>query len=189
MTRRGFFRRVGAMGLALVPGLAWAAPRRAREQEIKLAYLYNLVRFTRWPEGVPAEGEPFRFGLWGGDPFGTSWDDLALRRVGGRPAEAVRVRNPAEALRCHALFLVEEDGALLGRMLEAVRGRPVLTVGDAPGFVDRGGMVGFVHRDGRIRFEINVGAMRRSGLRMSADVLRLAARVVGLEGKGDVSLP
>ncbi|WP_025322045.1 YfiR family protein [Deferrisoma camini] len=191
MSRRRFLSWAVA---ALVGG--WSRPaapaggaRTGREQEVKLAYLYNLARFARWPRDDPPTAGTFRFGIWGDDPFGPLWNELIGRVVHGRPVEVVRVRTARDARACRVVFLAGATVPAVGRMLEALDGWPVLTVSDQPGFVDRGGMVGFVRRGEKIRFEVNLGRVRAAGLRISAEVLRLALRVVGQEGAGRGSLP
>ncbi len=164
-------------------------PRTGREQEVKLAYLYNLARFTRWPSGDPPEGGAFRFGVWGDDPFGPLWDELIGRTVHGRPVEVVRVRTAREARGCQVVFLAGATVPSVGRMLEALDGWEILTVSDQPGFVDRGGMVGFIRQGEKIRFEVNLDRALAAGLRISAEVLRLAVRVLGQGGAGRGSLP
>jgi len=191
MNRRRFLGwAVAALVGAWGRPAAWAgAPRTGREQEVKLAYLYNLARFARWPGDDPRPAGTFRFGVWGDDPFGPLWNELIGRAVHGRPVEVVRVRSARDARGCQVVFLAGATVPAVGRMLEALAGWPVLTVSDQPGFVDRGGMVGFVRRGEKIRFEVNLGRVRAAGLRISAEVLRLAVRVVGQEGAGRGSLP
>jgi hypothetical protein len=54
---------------------------------------------------------------------------------------------------------------------------PILTVSDAPGFVNRGGMIEFVLDSNRVRFEINLAAARAAGLNLSSELLRVATAV------------
>jgi hypothetical protein len=52
-----------------------------------------------------------------------------------------------------------------------------LLVGDGPGFINGGGMIGLVRFGNQIRFEINARAARQSGVSISSKLMRLAARV------------
>jgi hypothetical protein len=52
-------------------------------------------------------------------------------------------------------------------------------VSDAARFTTRGGMIGFVLDDDRVRFDINLAAARRSGLQISSRLLRVARKVEG----------
>jgi YfiR/HmsC-like len=62
-------------------------------------------------------------------------------------------------------------------ILGEVRGAPVLTVGDGDTFPRRGGIVGLIIEDGRMRFAINPDAAQRSGVRLSSKLLSLARLV------------
>jgi hypothetical protein len=55
-----------------------------------------------------------------------------------------------------------------------VASQPVLTVGDSPRFLDEGGIVQLVRVGNHLRFNINVAAARRAGLRLSSHLLGLA---------------
>jgi len=51
-------------------------------------------------------------------------------------------------------------------------------VSDIPDFVQQGGMIQFVLRDGRVRFEVNLAPAQRNGLTMSSELLKVAVQVV-----------
>jgi hypothetical protein len=55
-----------------------------------------------------------------------------------------------------------------------VRGLPILTVGEAPGFAEHGGVIRFVLEDNRVRFEVNVAAAHQADLTISSRLLTLA---------------
>ncbi len=181
--------------------LAWAAgmprpsgaePRVAREHAVKLAYLFNLIRFTRWPEGALPPDGPFTLGVLGDDPFGPLLAELERRKLHERPVRVVRIRAPEQARECQALFVAASESQRLGAILHLLEGLPVLTFGDLTDFAARGGGVGFVRQGDRVRFEVNLGAIRKAGLRMSSEVLRLAARVLDPprdKGEGDAKVP
>ena len=62
-------------------------------------------------------------------------------------------------------------------MLDASSGTPVLTVSDAPEFVNSGGMIGLSKRGNKISMQINVAAYESSGLVISSQLLELAVLV------------
>jgi hypothetical protein len=53
-----------------------------------------------------------------------------------------------------------------------------LTISDTPGFVQAGGIIELKLRAGRIRFDINQGAARQVGLKLSSQLLKLADEVL-----------
>jgi len=51
---------------------------------------------------------------------------------------------------------------------------PILTVGETPGFAERGGVIRLVLEDNKVRFEVNVDAAHQAGLTISSRLLTLA---------------
>jgi hypothetical protein len=56
---------------------------------------------------------------------------------------------------------------------------PVLTIGESTTFLDEGGLINLRLVDGRVRFDVNVDAANRVGVRFSSQLLRLALSVRG----------
>jgi len=169
-----FFSPVGRTSV----GAATPAPQAA-EHEVKAAFLYHFAHLVDWPEPAGA-ADPLVVGVVGRDPFGPALDQLKGKAVRTRPIEIRRFATPAELdpRLVHILF-VGGDADAIARALGAVGGAPVLTVGEAEGFAQRGGMIGFrVTPEGRVGFDINLKRAERAGLRLRSQLLKLA-RIVG----------
>ena len=54
----------------------------------------------------------------------------------------------------------------------------VLTVGDTSGFTESGGSINFLMEDSKVRFDINLTASEKAGLKIRSQLLRLAKKVV-----------
>ncbi len=175
----------GLAAAVLAAAAAFSTPVGAGEHtpteyEVKAAYLFNFARFVEWPsEAFTTAREPFAICVVGSDPFGSVLDTiLAGESVAGRSVIARRITLPADARGCQILFA---SGAERGpAIVDAVDGRPILTVGDEEAFARRGGMVSFRREQNTVRFDVNPEAVRRSGLKMSSQLLNLA-RIVPTE--------
>jgi len=172
--------------LLVLPAIAWplAGPaiagmrEQATERDIKAAFLYNFTRYIEWPpEAFAGASEPFRLCVIADEDFTRRAASFVTgEQVHGRPIEFVV--PPASALaRCHILFVGRQAGARLSALLAVTAGRPVLTVGETPDFIDRGGMVLFEVDQGRVRFDIHLGAASRAKLVVSSKLVRVARRV------------
>ncbi|MCJ7729928.1 MAG: YfiR family protein, partial [Sedimentisphaerales bacterium] len=53
----------------------------------------------------------------------------------------------------------------------------VLTVGDTSGFIESGGVINFMLEENKIRFDINLTAAEKTGLKIRSQLLRLAKKV------------
>jgi hypothetical protein len=168
-------RRVAAAlwlaGLALTPAHAQELP----EYRLKAAFIYNFAAFTEWPAET---GPQLNLCVFGADPFGPELDALAGKKVGERSLVLQR-KAPLAALKtCQIVFVCNAESAQLPRVLEAVRGLPVLTVTDTPGATRQGAVINMALAQGRITFEANLVAARAARLTLSSKLLRLATEVV-----------
>jgi hypothetical protein len=153
--------------------IAQGAPDVSLEYRVKAAYLFNFAKFIEWPP--PARSGPLTICVAGRNVFGDVLEQtIAGEAVDGRPLTARVILEPMDG--CHILFVPQ--GAAETAYLRTTQDTPVLTVGETPGFVARGGVANFVLEGGRVRFEIDPGHADRAGLRISSRLLRLA-RVPG----------
>ncbi len=155
------------------------------EYELKAAFLFRFTEFIEWPAGAfPSPQAPIRICVFGKDPFANALDQtLSGERVGGRALMAVRPDSVSELPNCHVVFIGQSERPRMIEILTDLRGKPVLTVADTPGFLDNGGMVNFVIEGGRVRFDINLAATETARLRMSSKLLR-SARLVQRRSRG-----
>jgi hypothetical protein len=151
------------------------------EYKLKAEFLERFTRFIDWPADDAAPARPFVIGVFGENPFGTWLEELAAsRRIQGRPVRVEEVRDPARAAQCQVLFITSSQKGRLAQILSSTADKPVLTVGDTDGFADRGVLINFYVSDDNMRFEINDAAVKKSGLRLSSKLLKLA-RVIHLD--------
>lgn len=152
---------------------AEAAP--ATDNEVKAAFIHNIAKFVEWPPSAP---RGLKLCLLGQDPLGGAAAVLQGKAVGGMAWEVAAVK-PGDSLReCRVLFIGASESDSLRRVLDGVKGSPVLTVGDSGGFAGQGVAVNFYLEQNKVRFEINVDAARRAGLRISSQLLKLARIVL-----------
>lgn len=164
------------VGLLLATAVALpAAEPKPTEYDVKAAFLYNFARFVEWPEG--ARQDTLRIGILGKDNFGNAFDAVLGRARQPQPVVVQRVDQVDELGPCHILFVSDSERRHVAPTIASVAGRPILTVSDLEGFAERGGIVCFVTRQSKIRFQINPAAAERAGLRLSAKLLRLAELV------------
>ncbi len=166
--------------LALPVSGLLARAQDVTELSLKAAVVYNLAKFVDWPaEAMPATG-PFTACVFGDDA--TLARIVKGRLIGGKSISVVRVRIDGPLKTCHLLYVPRGGSAQLAAILAAVRDAPVLTISDIHDFAGRGGVAELFVENGRIRFNVNLDAARRSRIRFSSDVLALAAHVHGGPG-------
>jgi hypothetical protein len=142
-----------------------------REDQFKAAYLFNFVKFVEWPASAPVDTLTVCF-LGGKGVHDALATGIDAKRVGARKLIARQLKRPTTVDSCDVLYA---DAASVDLSLAV--GLPVLTVSDAPQFAAKGGMIELFTENHRLRFVINVAHVHNAGLRMSSDLLKLAARV------------
>lgn len=168
------FRRLAlVLVAALVFCPAGTAPRaRAAdfsEYEVKANFLAKFADFVDWPSGATT----VVIGVLGDDPFGGSLDKAVQgQTVAGRPVMIKRSHRLEDLRTCQVLFVTKSERGRAGEVLAAVQGAPVLTVGDFEQFTKEGGVIAFVLTEGKVRFEVNAGAAKQTGLKISSRLLK-----------------
>lgn len=171
----------GAVAILLLASLAGRpvaihAENAPTEYQVKSAFIYNFVKFVDWPrEAFARDDSPFIIGILGTDVFGGELE----RIVGPKSINQRRLKiehlQPGDDLRhCHVLFVAPSEEKKLNQIFPPLKDRPVLTIGETPNFARAGGVIGFIIEDGKVRFEINVDAARRSHLFIQSALLNLA---------------
>lgn len=166
------------LGVLILPVLFMReSSGQSPEYRVKAGFIYNLMRFTEWPNGAfRRSDDPLRVCVFGENPFGHYLESIAGPEVGGRRVTVDQTGiDGIEA--CHVIFISRSSQMELRLALDRLDGRPVLTIGDMDDFAAEGGAVNLVTRRGKVRLEVNPDAVKRAGLTLSSAVLRLATIV------------
>lgn len=163
---------------ALAQPLQRPASAPSLEYAVKATYLYKLAPFVNWPpDEFTTPDAPFRICVAGDDPFGDYLQKaVAGRSLGAHPFEVSRLETLTPDAACQIVFISHLPSQSIGQALDAVSGKPVLTVLDST-MPHPGGIVQFVIEHGRVRFEIDTSAAARNHLTISSKLLNLALAV------------
>lgn len=156
------------------------AGQTAEEHQLKAAFLYHVANFVTWPEDAEGTASgPFVIGVLGSNPIEPYLEALRGERIRGRGIRVLRIDAVRNVDDVQVLFVDASETPNLPRLLEATAGRPLLTVGESPGFTQSGGTLRWFVEEGRLQLEVNLCAVERAGLTISARLLRLAHITVG----------
>jgi hypothetical protein len=148
-----------------------------REYPLKALYLYNFGSYIEWPRNAFAdERAPFTIGVLGPSPLIESLQQIAVSKtIGGRKIQVSRFENVNQIGSCQMLFVPASIPLANQRLaIAAVKGRPVLLVGETPGFAKDGGGMNFFVQANKIRFEVNLDATKEQQLKVSSKLLAIA---------------
>lgn len=142
-------------------------PSTALENSVKAGYVVKFTQYTTWPTNVFASSNaPIVIGVLGDDPFGKVLDREASELQGNRPLEVRRVRILEAATQCHLVFISATENRNEAKWLEALRDKPILTVGESGRTIPRGGVIELWVDKKHVRFEVSQSAMERAGLKI-----------------------
>ena len=193
-----------AIATLLAGALVTATAGRAQDvdarqlAEVKAGFLLNFARYTTWPaERLGGADTPLRVAVVGDDGVAGALEAIAARAGATAAGHRVAVeRFPSleplapddydsaveVLLDVHMVYIGDPSDRSAMELIERFAGRNVLVVGDGAGFAAAGGMIG-LWRDGeRVVFDANPGAIRASGVVVSARVLKLARLVETVGG-------
>jgi hypothetical protein len=168
-----------ASAFLLLAGKPQASSPPAPEYKIKAAYLLNFARFVEWPSSAFVdERAPIIIGIVGEDPFGEAIEETVKgNTVGGRTIGVKRFRQIGDIDGCHVLFVSRSLEKEIKEVLRRLGSRLVATVGECDHFAGLGGIFGFFVKENKVRFEVNVDAAKRAGLKISAKLIQVGTVV------------
>ena len=168
------------VAMVILPSLGFEAHAQdssvSSEYLIKAGFIYNFANLVQWPSNAFTQPDsPIVIGILGEDRFGTVLDRaLAGKKVNGRIFLVKRLKSVTDLKECHIVFVSSSEMAHLAEAIHLVKGMPILTIGEIPGFARRGGIINLVLEDNKVHFEVNVEAAKEADLNISSRLLALA---------------
>jgi hypothetical protein len=164
-----------ALALALLPAAAASAAETSLPS-VKAAFAYNFIKLTAWPEARFASATaPLDVCVIKGDPM----EDALRESLDGKPAGARTLAVKAVAgedtfASCHALYLGAQLSPRYGTLMSRAVTHGVLVVDEGAQFSWPDGMLRLFTEQNRVRFELNLDALERAGLKVDPRLIRLA---------------
>lgn len=185
-TRAPVFRVRGALRAfavvvfhLVICGQTFAQQFHPTESQVEAAYLYNFGKFVTWPSDRLAGAETFKICILGKDPFGVALDSIVSgESIGGKQIKVQRLAAVQQAQTCMILFLASSEENQLPAILAAARNFSLLTISDINHFAERGGDIGLIREQDRVRFEVNRTAAEEDHLALSSELLKIAVKVI-----------
>ena len=172
---RGLPTALGLCCLLAARALWGAEGTVSKEQQLKAAFLYNFTKFIEWPPSRFADGNsPIVVGVLGRNSFSDELEKIVKdRTVNGRAITVRVVTEAAEVPAVHLLFIPAAEET----RLPPAAWQQATVVGESEALAARGSTITFVQAGGKVRFEINIAAAERSGVKISAQLQKLATAV------------
>ncbi|MDX8406311.1 MAG: YfiR family protein [Mariprofundus sp.] len=153
---------------------SYANGLKAGVSDLKAAYMFNFIRFTDWPEQAGAKrSAAITLQVLGDSAIMATMHSIAEKPVAQQIGLDVQSCVTATCIgQSSALFIGKEERDYQ-QLLAQLKGKPVLTISDIQGFAARGGMIEIRYQDTKLTFIVNLQAVERAGLYISAQLLQL----------------
>jgi hypothetical protein len=160
--------------LPLIPMMA--AAQDVTEPSLKAAFIFNFAKFTEWPADAMATGEPLVLCVLGDAVIGEALERAVRSRtlLGHKLDVSQATSNETPRDGCHILYLSGVTPTHAAKLLAGLRDAPVLTISDAEGFTQMGGIAQLFFHHGHLRFTVHLESAKRARLRISSRLLALA---------------
>jgi len=148
------------------------------ESIVKAAFLERFTRFVEWPEetGINDSTKNFVIGIYGE----SDWQNIIEEvykfdqiKIKNKNIEIRYLKKISDVEKLH-LLLISSSEDELHQILKVTMDKPILTVSNSEGFAEKGVLINFFVKEGKVRFEINEKAVHKSKLVMSYLLLRMA---------------
>ncbi len=141
------------------------------EYQVKALFLCNFVKYVEWPAGTG----PIIIGILGEDNFNDSLKNAVEgKSVNGRVILIKHLSAGDDLKGCSILFISSSENSQLGGILGKTSTLPILTVGENGSFLEKGGIINFALKDGKIHLEINLSVAKKVKLQISSKLLNVA---------------
>lgn len=153
------------------------ASAQTSEYTMKAVYLERFSRFIDWPEsaGIDDTSRPFIVTVIGENPFGESLEAVfENQKILKKRVVVTTVDSVEQVDSCHLLFVAASEEDAIEHIVEEIRGKGILTIGDTEGFAEKGILINLYLADGKVRFEINETAVKESDFTISYHLMRMA---------------
>ena len=154
-------------------------PGRVNPSRVEAAFLRNFARYVTWPAHAFAEDRsPWNICILGRDPFGEVLEQTFKGRTEqGRTFETFRAEALDKLPSCQIVFVAYKEAAKRRAALSELKNRPVLTVGEAAGFLQEGGIIRF-QVESHVEISVNLDQARSVSLKIQTKMLEVTHEVL-----------
>lgn len=171
-------RIAAAVVAGLLASVAGPHAQDVTEASLKSAFIYNIASFSTWPAEALPINAPFVACVLGDSAVGPALERAVKGRLlGGRSINVVRAPRDGSLTGCHLVYVSDVSPEQGRQLLASLHGTPVLSIVEIDGFAMPGSVARMFVERGKMRFEIDYGLAKHSGLQLSSRLLALASRV------------
>ena len=153
-----------------------AAADHSRENAAKAAFVYTFAKFVQWPSTALDDSTTQVFSIChtGKSDITEQLLQLTGKTIREHPTAVSFQEKVNDGSNCHLLFVGWVSDQEMAAITRLAAEKNILTVSDTDGFAEHGGMIGLFREGEKLRFKVNLDAVRNSSLIISSRMLNLA---------------
>jgi hypothetical protein len=166
-------KRYISLLMLLLTAMICYGQTEAEEANLKAAFIYNFTRFVEWESN---EGSTeFIIGVVGTSGIDEPLEEISKTRTVNSKKIIIKHFEKIEDIdKCNVLFIPKNVKIPLQEFIATTEKKGVLIVSEKQGYASKGASINFVIIDKKLKFEANTKAISSAGLKVSAQLLKLA---------------
>jgi hypothetical protein len=165
-------RFISLLMLLLMVGICYGQTE-AEESNLKAAFIYNFTRFIEWEPAAIAD--EFVIGVIGTSSIDEPLEEISKTRTVNTKKIIIRHFEKIEDLdNCNILFIPKAVKVPIQEIIAKTEKKNILLISEKQGYASKGSSINFVIIDNKLKFEANMKAINSAGLKVSAQLLKLA---------------
>lgn len=165
---------------ALAQAPATTSTAAASEERVKGVSIYKFLNYVEWPASAfDKPDSPYVIGVLGADEVADELARVAAGRTMNNRGVIVKRLQAGESFNgIHVLFIGKGERARQAQILKQVQLQPKLLITETDGALAQGSMINFKMVDERVRFEVALDPVEKSGLKLNSRMLAVALSVI-----------
>jgi len=130
-------------------------------------FIHNFIKYTEWPSSVSV--------VTIGVVDNSEATATLIKKFGSNAKTQVKnFKNVDNIDVCQIIFIPSSSRAHLNKILEKVKGKPVLIVTEDADMIKKGASISFKVVSEKLKFQMNADAIKVSGLKVASSLTALA---------------
>jgi len=153
------------------------------QYDVKKTLIYTITGFVEWSQSskVNTSESPIVISIIGENPFNGKLKSMANNKQYKIKSKLITVRyikSIEEIKGSDILFISSSERYNISKIIKYTHKKPILTIGDTKGYMEKGVMIGLILRSGRIWFSINKKEANECGFYINSQLLGNAFKVI-----------
>lgn len=155
----------------------YASKNSAKEADLKAAYIYNFMRYTKWNKEKKDKTE-FVICVYNESALYNSLKKLEKKTLKNIKIKVITVGTEESCLiPCDVVILSQMEDGLLNSFVRKATIHHVLSISDTDGYAQKGVMINLKRVANKMTFEVNLTKVKKSQLHLSSNLLKMASIV------------